>query len=83
MDVEGAELAAIDGAGYTIRTYKPKLAISVYHKKEDLITIPQKILSLVPDYKLYLRIHLPFTSESTPGTTMGGIYSYDLVLYAL
>jgi FkbM family methyltransferase len=63
MDIEGAELAAIEGARNTIKTYKPKLAICVYHKNEDLITIPQKILSFVPEYKLYLRAHRPLTDE--------------------
>jgi FkbM family methyltransferase len=72
MDIEGSELAAIEGAVNTIITYRPKLAISAYHRKEDLITIPQKILSLVPDYKLYLRIHLPYSSESVLYATTGG-----------
>ena len=63
MDIEGSELAAIEGAKNTITAYKPKLAICVYHKNEDLITIPQKILSFVPEYKLYLRAHRPLTDE--------------------
>lgn len=57
MDIEGSELAALKGAAQTIRTDKPFLAICVYHKREDLITIPQYLKELVPEYKLYLRHH--------------------------
>jgi FkbM family methyltransferase len=64
MDVEGTELSAIEGARETIIKHKPKLAISVYHKVEDLITLPQKILEYVPEYRIYLRSHRP-TAQDT------------------
>ena len=55
MDVEGAELEALRGGASIIRKYKPKLAISVYHKPEDIIEIPKYIKQLVPEYRLLLR----------------------------
>ena len=36
MDIEGAELNALKGAQKLIKREKPKLAISMYHKQEDL-----------------------------------------------
>ncbi len=64
MDIEGAELEALKGAQRVIRTHKPRLAISLYHKPEDIWEIPQYILGLCPSYKLYLR-HYSFGDPET------------------
>ncbi|MCK9328861.1 MAG: FkbM family methyltransferase [Candidatus Cloacimonetes bacterium] len=55
MDVEGSELSALKGAEKTILRDKPKLAISIYHKCEDMVEIFQYLSSLVPDYHFYVR----------------------------
>ena len=63
MDIEGSELEALKGAKNTIYHNKPMLAICLYHKREDLITIPQYINKIVPEYKLFLRTHLSTPTE--------------------
>lgn len=69
MDVEGAELESLKGAKNTILRDKPKLAVCIYHKTEDMVEIPLYIRELVPEYRLYVRHH-------TNGP-------YETVLYAI
>lgn len=64
MDVEGAEVNALKGAKKTICKYKPKLAISVYHKRDDIWEIPMLLLQYNPEYKFYLRVY-SFTGNDT------------------
>jgi FkbM family methyltransferase len=54
MDIEGAELRALHGSEDTLRKFKPDLAISLYHKEDDFITIPAWIDNLNLGYRLYL-----------------------------
>lgn len=65
MDVEGSELEALKGAQKQIIMNIPRLAICVYHKKEDLYTIPQLIKSFYPKYQFYLRAHSSMPTELT------------------
>lgn len=55
FDVEGAELASLKGAEQTIKTYKPRLAISIYHKPEDIVEIPIYLKECVSEYKFVIR----------------------------
>lgn len=55
MDVEGAELESLKGARKVIKRDRPKLAVCIYHKPEDMVTLPSYIKSLVPEYRFYLR----------------------------
>ena len=54
MDVEGAELRALRGAEQTIRTFRPKLAVSLYHKRDDFIVIPSYLDCLDVGYEFFL-----------------------------
>ncbi len=55
MDIEGSELEALKGAKTVIQRDKPKCAICIYHKPEDMVTIPLYIKELMPEYRLYVR----------------------------
>ncbi|MCR2806711.1 FkbM family methyltransferase [Paenibacillus soyae] len=64
MDIEGAELEALRGARETIVKHRPRLAICVYHKPEDMLTIQLYLQSCVPDYKFYLRHYSNSVTET-------------------
>ncbi len=67
MDIEGSELEALKGAKETIQRDKPRLAICLYHKPQDIWEIPQYIKKMVPQYHMAVRHYM---------TNM-----YDTVLY--
>ena len=54
FDVEGSELAAIEGAKETIEKCRPVMKIACYHRSEDVFTLVQKVLEIRNDYKVYM-----------------------------
>lgn len=69
LDIEGAERAALIGGMETIRHYRPALSVCVYHRPDDLWSLPSFVQSTWSGYQLYLRLHQ---------------YSgFDIVLYAV
>jgi FkbM family methyltransferase len=54
-DVEGAEREALLGTSKTIKKYSPALLVSLYHRSEDIYSLPLLVHELEPEYKLYVR----------------------------
>jgi hypothetical protein len=69
LDIEGAERSAIQGSAETIQKWKPGLAVSMYHKPEDLWEILDEVDALGVYSKFYLRTY--------------GEQTFDTVLYCL
>lgn len=70
LDIEGEEYNALIGGIDTIKTYKPKLMISSYHKTEDIWNLLKTIQSFRRDYKFSLGFH------------SNAFTIYEIVLYA-
>lgn len=64
-EVEGSELEALVGAQKTIVKNKPKLAVALYHKAEDILTLPKYLRNLDMDYKIGFRQHDPYKPDAT------------------
>ena len=60
LDVEGSELEVLKGGERSIKTFRPKLAISIYHKLEHFFEIPLYLNTILPDCSFYLSLHNPF-----------------------
>jgi len=66
-DIEGFELDMIQGAINIIKNHKPKIAISIYHNIDDIITIPRMIKDINSNYNFVIHKH--------------NIEQYDTILY--
>lgn len=56
-DVEGAEKEAILGSVKSIQNNETDLLVSLYHKSEDLFSLPLMLKEILPQHKFYLRKH--------------------------
>lgn len=64
LDIEGHELAALEGAQGIIARDRPALAIAAYHRWDDIWKIPEFLQRIEPRYRLTYRIHESNTFES-------------------
>ncbi len=64
LDVEGAESDAIAGFRRHILEDHPRLAISVYHRPQDMRELTMQVLDIRADYDLYLRHYTEGMTET-------------------
>ena len=57
LDIEGAELEALEGMRGVVQRRAPVLAICAYHRQDHLWRVPLAIHALREDYVLHLRSH--------------------------
>lgn len=55
IDAEGSEREILLGAKETIKKFKPKIAVSSYHRPDDKEVIPKIVKSIRDDYKFNLQ----------------------------
>jgi FkbM family methyltransferase len=71
IDVEGSDLAVIEGAVEVIQKYHPRLAVSVYHKPEHLWKIILFLKRICPAFKYKLRNYSGFPYETILYASLG------------
>lgn len=64
MDVEGAELSVLEGARRTLERFAPKLGVAAYHRDDDLVRIPDLLVSAQPRYTFYIESFSPVEDET-------------------
>ena len=64
MDIEGAEIPALNGAVHSIRTYRPVVTASIYHQLSDLWEIPLLLKKMCPAYQLFIRHQSPWGDDT-------------------
>ncbi|MFT8674497.1 MAG: FkbM family methyltransferase [Acetobacter sp.] len=64
LDVEGAELETLKGAQDSIRRFRPKLAISLYHKPNDIFELIDYVKTHFDFYALYIGHYTIHTEET-------------------
>jgi len=64
MEIEGSEVAALDGARQTILKNRPKMALSIYHRPQDLELIMDYVENLGLGYRTALRAHNPLCPDA-------------------
>lgn len=63
-DIEGAEIEMLRGAVRTIRSQRPTLIISTYHRLQDMLSIPSFVISLGLNYKIFFRHHSRYHADT-------------------
>ena len=52
MDIEGAEVRALQGARETVQRFHPRMAIAAEHLPDDAVRIPREVRTIAPGYEV-------------------------------
>jgi FkbM family methyltransferase len=55
MDIEGAEIKALRGSFHTLKEFRPKLSIAVYHEYKNAIILRELLENCRTDYNIFFR----------------------------
>ena len=64
LDIEGAEGAALRAVADAIARFRPRVAVAVYHGRDDLVDLPRLLAELAPGYAMALGHNPPHGEET-------------------
>ena len=73
MDIEGAEVPAINGAKKIIEKLKPDLGVCVYHYPEQVADVICAINEIDEDYSFFIRNYTGYLTETVVYATQNGV----------
>lgn len=59
IDAEGSDLRVLEGLTETLQAYAPTVSCAIYHRNEDMFTIPLFLAKHYPKFRMYIR-HFPY-----------------------
>jgi FkbM family methyltransferase len=74
MDIEGSELKALEGAMNIIQSFKPQIAVGIYHSKTHLYKIPELLLQYNNNYELIFNQYSNEVGRPTGGPIESVMY---------
>ncbi len=57
LDLEGSEEYVMGGMMETIKTFRPRIALSIYHRPEHLYDLPYQLMINLENYTYYMDIY--------------------------
>jgi FkbM family methyltransferase len=55
MDIEGSERHALRGASQTLKRFRPRMAICIYHTPDDPVVVPSVVRGIEPSYRIHAK----------------------------
>jgi FkbM family methyltransferase len=59
IDAEGSDMKALYGLQKTVKKFAPVISCAVYHRNEDMFSIPLYLAGLYDNFEMYIR-HFPY-----------------------